>query len=192
MKNNLIEENRYFNNDIDDGAFIRIEKKSDDNPDFDQLSLRLTAEIGRNFFRYLKRFNLSKDPDLLILPPNNHYYFDENELKNVRTLINLKNFNLIKDPDKFLFALYNILPPDVNFFGYFSYNKLILTGEGILSGLTVRFNNMLDSRTDHNMNQKEFSRLLKKYGFKVVDMTEIDGITYFYSQNILQPFIFRA
>jgi hypothetical protein len=186
MGNNLISDNKYLNNDNE--AYNNFGKESNVKPDFDEVSLRLTAEIGKNFFRYLKSHNLSKDPDLLILPHNNHYYFDENELKNVRTLVNLKNFNLIKNPDKFLSALINVLPPDVNFIGYFSYSKITLTGEGILSGLSSRLNNILDSRTDNNMDQKELSKLLKKYGFKVIDMKEMNGVTYFYSQNIRKPF----
>ena len=190
MEKNSISDNTHFDNDNE--TFFNIEKKSNIKPDFDEVSLSLTAEIGKNFFHYLKSFNLAKDPDLLILPPNNHYYFDEQELKSVKTLVNLKNFNLIEDPNKFLSTLFNLLPQSVNFIGCFSYSKINFTGESILSGLSTRLTNLLDSRTDHNMDQKEFSRLLKKYGFKVVDMTEIDGLTYFYSQNISRPARKRA
>jgi hypothetical protein len=146
----------------------------------------LTAEDGKNFFRYLKSFNLSKGPDLLILPPNDHYYYDENDLKSVKTLINLKKLNLIKFPDTFLQNLFGILPSNVNFIGCFSDSKT-LRRKRFLSGLSTRFNNLLDSKTNYFMDKKYVSELLEKYGFKVIDITEMNGLTYFYSQNISQP-----
>jgi hypothetical protein len=156
------------------------------NPNFSSTSFYLTAEGGKNFFHYLKRFNLSKEPDLLILSPNNHYYYEEIDLRNVRTLLNLKKLNLIKDLDTFLQTLIHILPPSVNFIGCFSESKT-LNGSEFLSGLSTRFNNFLDSRTDHNMNKKDVLELLEKYGLKVIDMTEMNELTYFYSQNVSQP-----
>ena len=119
----------------------------------------------------------------MILPPNNHYYFDEKELKNVRTLINLKNLNLIKDLDSFLYSLIRLLPPEANFVGYFSYNKISLSGESIFSGLSTRLYNFLDFRTDHNMDEKELTQRLYKFGFRLIDMTEMNGLTYLYSKT---------
>jgi hypothetical protein len=155
-------------------------------PSFNTTNFCLTAEGGKNFFHYLKRFNLAKEPDLLILSPNNHYYYEEIDLRNVRTLINLKKLNLTKDLDTFLNTLIHILPRNVNFIGCFSESK-ILNGNEFLSELSTRFNNFLDSRTDHNMDKKNVSELLEKYGFKVIDMTEMNELTYFYSQNVNQP-----
>ena len=164
-----------------------FEKESPLKYDFEEVSTKLSAKAGINFFHYLKSFNLAKDPDLLILPPNNHYYIDEHELRDVRTIVNLRNFNLIENPDNFLYILSQVLPTNVNFIGCFSCSRITLTGESIFAGISKRLINLLDSRTDHNMDQKGMSRLLWKYSFKVADMTEIDGITYFYSQNIRQP-----
>jgi hypothetical protein len=191
MENISVLNNPYFNNDNIYETYYNREKISNGNPGFSPVKFSLTAEGGKNFFRYLKRFNLFTEPDLLILPPNSHYYYDENDLKSVRTLINLKKLNLIKDLDTFLYTLSGILPPNVNFMGCFSDSKT-LKGNRFLSGLSNRFNNLLDSRPDHNMDKKNVSELLEKYGFKVVDMTEMNGITYFYSLNVCQPVEFRA
>ena len=191
MENILASDNRYLNNDNVFETILNIEKKYRKS-DFNEIPKGLTAEVGKNFFSYLKNFNLSNDPHLLILPPNNHYYFDKKELRSVRTIVNLKNLNIIKDLDTFLFTLTQILPPNVNFLGYFSYNKITLKGDGLLLGLSTRLNNLLDSRTDHNMNKKELSDRLQKFGFKIVDMTELDGLTYFYSQKVCQPAKIRA
>lgn len=187
MENNSVSENSAFNNNIVYNSTLNIEDLSYREADFNKANYSLTAEVGINLFRYLKNFNLNKDPDLLILPPNNHYYFDKRELRRVRTLINLKNLNLVKDLDNFLFTLNRILRANVNFVGYFSYNKITFSGDSLLTGLSTRLNNLLDAKTDHNMNEKELSRYLGKYGFKVIDMHEMNGLTYFYSKTLCGP-----
>ena len=158
---------------------------SSEKPNFSPDNFSLTAEGGKNFFRYLKSFNLFKEPELLILSPNIHFYYDENDLKGVRTFIILKKLNLIKDLDTFLHTVFLILPENINFVGCFSDSKTV-DGNGFLTGLSTRFNNFLDSRTDHNMDKKDVSDLLEKHGFKIIDMTEMNGLTFFYSQTIRQ------
>jgi hypothetical protein len=182
MENNISSQNRYLNNDNIYQTIVNIEKKYE-KTEPEEYTFGLQVEDGKNFFRYLRNFNLSKDPDLLILPPNNHYYFDEHELSHIRTLINLKNLNRIKDLDSFLYSLGRMLPSDANFLGFFSYNKLSLTADNLISGLYSRFNNFLDFKKDHNLDEKEITGRLKKNGFHMVDMTEMNGLTYFYSQK---------
>ena len=158
---------------------------SSEKPNFSPDNFSLTAEGGKNFFRYLKSFNLFKEPELLILSPNIHFYYDENDLKGVRTFIILKKLNLIKDLDTFLHTVFLILPENINFVGCFSDSKTV-DGNGFLTGLSTRFNNFLDSRTDHNMDKKDVSDLLEKHGFKIIDITEMNGLTFFYSQTVPQ------
>ena len=151
----------------------------------------LVAEGGESLFRYLKSLNLSREPNLLVLPSNHHYFYDEEDLKDVRTLINLRKLNLIRDPEKFLQNLSKILPEGMNFIGCFSEDNNY-NWEGFFSGLSIRFANFLDFKTDNRMNKKDVSELLGKYGFKVIDMTEINGLTYFYSRNVRKPVEIRA
>jgi hypothetical protein len=146
----------------------------------------LTAERGMTFFRYLKRFNLFNEPDLLILYPNIHFYYDENELKSVRTFINLKKLNLIKDLDSFLNSVFSITPMNINFVGCFTDRKPH-KGIEFITGLSTRFTNLLDSKTDNNMDKTEVTKLLEKYGYKVVDMMEAKGVTFFYSRKVHPP-----
>jgi hypothetical protein len=191
MRNILTSDGSFVNNDNVFETILNIEGKYR-KPDFSEINNGLTAEVGYNFFHYLKNFNLNKDPHILILPPNNHYYFDKRELRNVKTVINLKNLNVIKDLDTFLFTLTRIFPPKVNFLGYFTYNKISFTGDGLFIGLSTRINNLLDWRTDHNMDKEEFSTLLHKFGFNIIDMTEMAGQTYFYSEKVCNPSKARA
>ena len=146
-------------------------------------NLSLTAKGATTFFHYLKKFNLFKEPDLLILYPNSHFYYDENELKSVRTFINLKKLNLIKDPDTFLSTVFNILPQNINFIGCFSDNRE-LKGNSFISEISARLTNLLDSKTFNYLDKKVVTKLLEKHGYRVIDMTETVGLTFFYSKKI--------
>jgi len=191
MGNITVLNNTYFNDDNIYKINYNAGKSSYEKSNFNTANFSLTAEEGKSIFHYLKSFNLSKEPDLLLLYPNQHYYYDENDLKNVKILIILKKLNLMKDIDTFVHTLYHILPPNINFIGCFSDSKT-RKGNGFLSRLSNRFNNLLDSRTDHNIDKKYVSLLLEKYGFKIIDMTEMNGLTYFNSQNSRHNIEIRA
>jgi hypothetical protein len=149
---------------------------------FNPAIVTLIAEGGANFFNYLRSLNLSKESDILVLPSNHHYYYDGNELKNVRVLINLKKLNLIKHLEFFLSTLVRILPTDTSLIGCFSDSKTLRNNGYPFyhpSRLYSRLINSLDSKTDHNLNKDEVSDLLERTGFKTVDMKEMNGLTYF-------------
>jgi len=158
---------------------------------FNSLSNRLTAEGGKNIFLYLKSFNLLDKPGLLILSPTSHYYYEENDFKNVRTIVNLIKLNTINNLDTFFTTLIRVLPVNINFVGCFSDSKPFM-GNGFLSDLSARVNNLLDLRTDRFMDKKDVSKLLGRYGFRIIDMTEMNGLIYFYSQRVNQPQEIRA
>jgi hypothetical protein len=155
-------------------------------PIFSADNFNLTAEGGVTFFQYLKKFNLFREPELLILSPNIHFYYDEEDLKDVRTFILLRKLNLIKDLEVFLDTLSHILPPNVNFVGCFSDNKT-LKWNGFVSNISNKITNILDSKTDNLLDKDDVTELLEKHGFKIVDMTEMNNLILFYSQTILRP-----
>ena len=43
--------------------------------------------------------------------------------------------------------------------------------------------NIMGSRTNRNMTKKTVTLLLREAGFKVLDMTELNGLTYFCTQK---------
>jgi hypothetical protein len=143
---------------------------------------QLNAEVDENFKNYLNSHGLSNEDNLLVLSSKLHYYYDYEELHDVTTLINLKKLNLIKHLDEFLQTLYNGLSPKTNFIGCFSDNKS-RESVSLISKLYRKFINFLDAKIDLDMNSKNFSRLLESHGFKVIDMTVINGLTYFRTQN---------
>ena len=157
---------------------------------FDPSIITLIAEIGINFFRYLKILGMSGETNLIVLSSKYQYSYAEDDLKNVRILINLKKLNLIKHLDMFLNTLVRILPPNTNFIGYFS-DKKDVKRNGFhfnrVLRLFNRLNNLIDSGTAHIMNKNEVTELLERNGFKTIDMREMNGLTYFISQNVSLP-----
>jgi hypothetical protein len=124
---------------------------------------------------------------------------------NVSTVINLKELNQIKQLKDLLHSIYHILTPNCNFIGCFVNNKkqngfvlntnpgdfyykrnsnAIENGIASSSPLLNMIYNMIDSKTNKYMSEKSVSFLLEEHGFKVVDMTEIDGLTYFCAQSL--------
>ncbi|MEI6047970.1 MAG: hypothetical protein WCS03_03660 [Bacteroidota bacterium] len=165
----------------------------------------LTAEGHEDFFNYIKALGLSNDKNLVLLSSVHHYYYDAEEMKNVKTVINLKEINQIKQIKSFLHSIIHILPNKSNFIGCFVDNEKIngyelrnssylyqnkKSLEAIENDIVSRnpFLNMvysiMDSKTNKYMSRSSVSLLLEDHGFKVKDMTEINGLTYFHSQKV--------
>jgi hypothetical protein len=165
----------------------------------------LATEDSENFARYLEQLHLDNDTNLVILSSSHHYYYDAEEMVNVSTVINLKELNQIKQLKDLLHSIFHILPPKCNFIGCFVNNKkqhgFVLNTNpsdfyykrnsdaienGIVSSspLLNMIYNMMDSKTNKYMSEKSVSFLLREHGFKVVDMTEIEGLTYFCAQSL--------
>jgi len=161
---------------------------------FSNSATTLITEGGINFFRYLKKRGMSDETDLIVLSSKSHYFYDENDLKRVRVLVNLRKLNVIKHLDMFLNTLVRILPLDTSFVGYFSDNNA-----PVKNGLARRFSklygrliNLLDGKTDRVMNTNDVRGLLERNGFEVVNMTTISGQTYFHSHCVQRPVGLKA
>jgi hypothetical protein len=165
----------------------------------------LTNEEGENFANYVEQLGLAKDLDLVVLSSLHHYYYDAEEMINVKTVINLKELNQIKQLKDFLHSIFHILPPDCNLIGCFVNNKkqsgfilntspsdsyykrnsdAIENGIASSSPFLNMIYNMIDSKTNKYMSERSVSMLLGEHGFKVLDMTEHDGLTYFCAQSL--------
>ncbi|MDY0084126.1 MAG: hypothetical protein RBR74_13160 [Ignavibacteriaceae bacterium] len=146
----------------------------------------ILSEGGDDLFHYVNWLGLDKGPNLMVLSSLHHYYYDHNDLREIRTLINLKKLNHIKHLDSFLHTLYRILPSKSYFIGSFkssihnSYDLPFIGSVKFVKG----FINMIDSKTDRILSKRQVTRLLEDHGFKLNDFTEINGITYFLAQNI--------
>lgn len=149
---------------------------------FDPVKDKLISEGGENFFDYLDWNGLAEESNMLVLPSSNHYYYDNQELQGVTTLINLKKLNLIKHLDEFFHTIYSVLSPRTNFIGCF-YDRKTNKSVSLASRLYKKIINFLDLKVDVEIDKKDISRLLESHGFSVIDMTEINGLTYFRTQH---------
>ena len=152
------------------------------NPVHDNLIL----EGGENFLEYLKWLELAHEPNLLVLSSRHHFFYDQNDLKGVKVLVNLKKLNLIKHLDSYLHILFRVLPPEANFIGCFSDSRNHRRNGSPFFRTSMfykKFLDFLDYRTNRNMNRNEVVELLDSHGFGIIDMTEINGMTYFNTRN---------
>ena len=148
----------------------------------------IRSEAGIGLIQYLHFLKLEKEPNLMALSSIHHYFYDSDDLKNIKTLINLKKLNNIKSLGSFLQNVVRILPQEAIFIGYFRND----TGNRSVFSFyqtTKFFNgvvNYFDSRTDRSLTKDDVSRLLEEHKLKVVDITDINGMTYFCSRNYSQ------
>jgi hypothetical protein len=173
---------------------VNDDKRSPRVTGFSDSATTLITEGGINFFRYLKKRGMSDETDLIVLSSKSHYFYDENDLKRVRVLVNLRKLNVIKHLDMFLNTLVRILPLDTSFVGYFSDNNApVKNGLGRrFSKLYGRIINLMDGKTDRVMNINDVRGLLERNGFEVVNMTTISGQTYFHSHCVHRPVGLKA
>jgi hypothetical protein len=164
----------------------------------------LIAEGGECFYNYVDKRGLTKDQNMVVLSSRHHYFYDVEELNNFNTVINLKELNQIKRIKSHFHSCLPFLPQKSNFVGCFIDNKKIngyslrnrssiyadeRSFDDIEYGIVSRIPfikmlfDIMDSKTNTYLSQRSVSLLLKEYGFNVMDMTEINGLTYFHSQK---------
>jgi hypothetical protein len=142
----------------------------------------------------------------MVLPFANHYYYEPKDLKNIKILVNLKQLNDIKNIRDFLRNVSAVLPLKSYFIGTFFNNKdkniflsdphkqdtassghFDLVENGI--SLRVPFLNFLyrliDFRIERYMTIKSVSLHLEEVSLKVLNVTDIKGLTYFCAQKVL-------
>lgn len=173
---------------------VNADKRSPRLTGFSDSATTLITEGGINFFRYLKKRGMSDETDLIVLSSKRHYFYDQDDLKRVRVLVNLRKLNVIKHLDMFLNTLVRILPPDTSFMGYFSDNNAVVKNGlgGRFSRLYGRLINFLDGTTDRTMDTNDVRGLLERNGFEVVNMTTMSGQTYFHSHCAQRPVELKA
>ena len=164
----------------------------------------LFAEGGLNFYNYIRRLGLDSDPDIVIISSMRHFYYDAAEMIKVKALMNLTELNQVKRIVDFLHTCYQIMPQKSYLIGCFVDNKKIPRytlrnnsastmfkkdfdpiESGIVSAVPFinRLYSIMDSRTNTFMSRSSISFLLEDYGFKVLDMTEQNELTYFQAQK---------
>ena len=166
---------------------------------------KLITEGGEGFYNYVNSRELSKDSNLIVLSSRHHYYYDSEEMNNAETIVNLKELNQVKEIRNLLYSHLHFLPEKCNFIGRFVNNrkverytlrKVVSSKEKIRNsddvelGLVSRFPiinmlySLMDSKTNTYLSEKSVALMLGVHGFKVIDMKEVNGVTFFHSRKV--------
>lgn len=194
MDSSLILSKNTFSSEFVSTGQDKKNSKSE-SPLTDRGFLNLTDNQTEDLISYLKFVGLPADSNIVILAPGQHYYYDESDLRNVRILINLKRLNQIKDIDRYLHNLYRILPVNASYVGCFyesSIKKNKRSSGKHRQTLISRLVNLFNLKQEQEMSRQKVAELLWKHNFETVDMTDINGLTYFYSRNTEKHFERRA
>lgn len=190
--------------DITYNKYIDIQSGQSDNSPYlikNNHGLKWLADMeNEDFVNYIEWLGLDKDdPNLIVLSSFHHYFYDFDEMKNVKTVVNLKYLNEIRDIKSFLHSIYTILAPKSNLVGRFtdsknhkgySFKKRAADKDAVENGILSKIPlintlyNIMDSRTNRNLSRNNATFLLENNGFKVHDITELNGITYFHAKRI--------
>jgi hypothetical protein len=203
MKNKTVTKTKNVVSNQEDRLLSPKKNPITKKPVVSQIYEQLAGEGQEDFFSYLEWLGLAKKPDLLILTSSHHYYFEVEDLKNVRAVVNLNQLNNIKRVKDFLQTVYFVLPHKCHFIGCFTDNKnqnSLLTSKKPLhqiekqgymnesdDGPWSSFLNMLygiiDSKTNRSLTKKTVQFMLEDAGLKILDITEFNGLTYFCTQK---------
>jgi hypothetical protein len=185
--------------------FVSLNRGSGDLSENTSVSEILSSEGCECFSNYIKELGLANDPYLVVLSSLHHYYYDAEEMKNVKTLISMKLLNQEKEIKSFLHSIFTILSKNSNYIGCFIDNSrnngYELRNNSLLSqnksgsaylenGIVsqIPFINMIysfiDLKTNKFISANSVSTLLEDHGFKVLSMKELNGITYFHSKKV--------
>jgi hypothetical protein len=149
-----------------------------------QILSNFIKEGDKNFYYYLRMLNLDEESNYIILSKIHHYYYDFNELRNTKIIIHIKELNSISNVKCFFINLSKVISSNTIFIGCFNDDK-------IYNNKILQFSNFIDwiinnfrSIPNHYMSRKKVTKFLSKNGFKIIDMTEFNTITYFYAKKI--------
>jgi hypothetical protein len=162
------------------------QKSNSDIMEQSEMEMLLHHE-SKDFYNYLHRLKMiNGNTNVLVLPNKQHFYYDAQEIQQFNTIINVKKLNHIKKLDDFLYSLYCVLKKDTYFCGCFVNNKNIknfnikLRVYKLFEALIL----LLDVNRPKHLSEKDVKSLLNAHQFKIMNMKEIRGITYFYAKKI--------
>jgi len=145
--------------------------------------LEQTCDI--NIYDYVYTF--VKREDILFLSENHFYFYNKKELKNIKAVVLLKPLNEIEKLDNTIHDLYSMLNKNTILCGKFIDNKHndIFTNFFQYTKILEVFVDFVDKKITRLLSLTYVTSCLGAYNFKILNTTEINGITYFYSKKIV-------
>jgi len=168
------------------------------------LFAELNAEVRQDLIRYLEELGPFNESNLLVIPSSRHFFYDTEDLKGVKTVVNLKQLNFVREIRDFLHNVSKMLPQESHFVGCFIDNRtqngfsdkysnlprnLSEKAEAYENGIESRIpfiNRMysfIDLKTNRYLTKKTVSNLLEECRLQLIGMTEINGLTYFHAKK---------
>ena len=175
-----------------------------ENSRMGKLFEELPERAREDFFNYLSEQDLAGETGMLVIPANRHFFYDAEDMRKVKTVVSLKQLNHIREMKEFLKTIADLLPQKSNFIGCFIDNKSqsgfsdkydrlqsqeLEKSETYENGIESRIPfinrmyNFIDSRTNRYLTRRSVKNLLEECGLQVVEMTNLHGMTYFYTQK---------
>ena len=150
----------------------------------DPVTEKLYSEGGEMFFQYMKRLGLGNEKNIMVLSARRQYY-DHKDFSGITALINQKKLNFMKHLDSFLHIVHTSLSEKASLIGCFlDRNKKNKYNNPV--PLYKRYVCIPGSELSLEINKTDVSELLESHGFKVLDMTDIRGLTYFRAQKLVR------
>lgn len=165
----------------------------------------ILAENSDWFVSYIEWLGLAEDPNMVVLTSQHHYFYDAEEMMNVKTVVNVRGLNQVKEISSFLISICNILQSNTYFIGCFIDNKKVSSyklrknlseqlkkrrNEDIENGIVSKYPllnmliNIMDSKINKFLTKESVRSMLTESGFEILDFTDLNGVTYFCSQKI--------
>ncbi len=165
----------------------------------------IIAENSDWFVSYIEWLGLAEDPNMVVLTSQHHYFYDAEEMRNVKTVVNVRGLNHVKEISSFLNSICNVLQSNTYFIGCFVDNKKVNSyklrknlsehlkmrrSEDIENGIVSKYPllnmliNIMDSKINKYLTFESVRSLLIESGFEILDFTDLNGVTYFCSQKI--------
>jgi len=192
-----------------------ISNQNRDNLTYPKRTLLENAKVNKSFkdisdrdredfISFLEQQGLVNETGMLVIPSTRHFFYDAEDLKGVKTVINLKQLNHIREIREFLQTISDLIPQKSTFVGCFVDNRTQngfsdkysnhpglnsdkdeAYANGIESRIPFinRMYSFIDSRTNRYLTRRSVISLLDACGLKVVGMTELNGTTYFCTQK---------
>jgi hypothetical protein len=168
------------------------------------LFAELNATVRQDLISYLDKVGVVNDPAILVIPSSRHFFYDAEDLKGVKTVVNLKQLNYVREIRDFLHKISELLPPESSFVGCFIDNKsqngfsdkysnlpkeLSEKAEAYENGIESRIpfiNRMysfIDLKTNRYLTTRTVTNLLEECNLQLLGMTGLNGLTYFHARR---------
>jgi len=168
------------------------------------LFAELNTTVRQDLISYLEEVGLVSDPAILVIPSSRHFFYDAEDLKGMKTVVNLKQLNYVREIRDFLHKVSELLPQESCFVGCFIDNKsqngfsdkysnlpkeLSEKAEAYENGIESRIpfiNRMysfIDLKTNRYLTKRTVTNLLEECNLQLIGMTGLNGLTYFHARR---------